>query len=451
MVDLLKIKNIKKFRLLMIIMIRLCKKYMVKGLISILILPLILNKYVSYRLKNMGIVFSNVEFRNKTKQMNLHHQNANRYSMFNENMPKLSSYTHIKTSFPYVNRTQIGMMNATFVMLVRNEELSQALMSIRSLEDRFNKNYKYPWVFLNDKKFDPHFIEKTQSIISGQVYYETIPEKDWNPPSFIDEDKLNKNLINSAKTVLYGYSRSYRNMCHFFSGYLHKQKILKKFEWYWRVDTGVRYFCDIQYDVFSFMKKSNKLYGFVITFHENENTITTLWHVVKKFIDSHPHLVNKNSSFNFLTTKEFNLNQNISISGTSVKYNLCHFWSNFEIGNLNFFRGKAYSDFFKFLDSNGGFYYERWGDAPVHTIAVSLLLDKNQIHHFEDIGYYHPPFFTMPHSQNLLLANKCIFDLNVLEDNNTVIDYLKNDVCLKKWWKYGSGKTFLNKFDFKNN
>ncbi|PKK79083.1 hypothetical protein RhiirC2_860813 [Rhizophagus irregularis] len=34
------------------------------------------------------------------------------------------------------------------------------------------------------------------------------------------------------------------------------------------------------------------------------------------------------------------------------------------------------------LDKAGGFLYERWGDAPVHTIALALFLEKNQIHFF---------------------------------------------------------------------
>ncbi len=33
-------------------------------------------------------------------------------------------------------------------------------------------------------------------------------------------------------------------------------------------------------------------------------------------------------------------------------------WSNFEIGDLDFWRGEAYTKFFEFLDSKGGFYYE---------------------------------------------------------------------------------------------
>lgn len=36
----------------------------------------------------------------------------------------------------------------------------------------------------------------------------------------------------------------------------------------------------------------------------------------------------------------------------------CVVWSNFEIGDLELWRGEAYSKFFDFLDEKGGFYYE---------------------------------------------------------------------------------------------
>lgn len=33
-------------------------------------------------------------------------------------------------------------------------------------------------------------------------------------------------------------------------------------------------------------------------------------------------------------------------------------WSNFEIGDLDFWRGEAYTKYFEHLDKKGGFYYE---------------------------------------------------------------------------------------------
>jgi hypothetical protein len=40
-------------------------------------------------------------------------------------------------------------------------------------------------------------------------------------------------------------------------------------------------------------------------------------------------------------------------------YNMCHFWSNFEIARLDWFRSKEYEDFFQTMDRSGGFWMER--------------------------------------------------------------------------------------------
>lgn len=82
-------------------------------------------------------------------------------------------------------------------------------------------------------------------------------------------------------------------------------------------------------------------------------------------------------------------------------------WSNFEIGNLDWLRSQAYLDFFEQLDKDGGFFYERWGDAPVHSIAAGLLLKKDEIHFFNDIAYYHVPFTHCPTGEQKRLDLKC--------------------------------------------
>ena len=38
------------------------------------------------------------------------------------------------------------------------------------------------------------------------------------------------------------------------------------------------------------------------------------------------------------------------VAGQHGEYNLCHFWSNFEIGDLRFFRSEAYQEYFSYLD-----------------------------------------------------------------------------------------------------
>lgn len=49
--------------------------------------------------------------------------------------------------------------NATFVLLARNSDLEGVIDSVRSMEDRFNRKYKYPWVILNEEPFTAEFIQ----------------------------------------------------------------------------------------------------------------------------------------------------------------------------------------------------------------------------------------------------------------------------------------------------
>ena len=50
-------------------------------------------------------------------------------------------------------------------------------------------------------------------------------------------------------------------------------------------------------------------------------------------------------------------------------YNMCHFWSNFEIARLDFFRSKEYEEFFNMMDRSGGFWAERVPPSPPHPCS----------------------------------------------------------------------------------
>lgn len=354
---------------------------------------------------------------------------------------KLSSNSYFDVLAPQRDREQIGRENATIVMLVRNSELEGALLLMRSLEDRFNRNYKYPWVFLNDVPFHQDFIDQTTMMASGKTYYELIPEEDWNPPPHIDADKLEQNIANSHQ-IIYGFSKSYRNMCHFNLGYFYRQKRLLNYEWYFRVEPDVEYMCDFMYDPFTLLRTTNKTYGFTIAIPEYQETIPTLWETVEGFMREHPQHLHPNNALDFITTNETDVFYN-TVAFSDSKYNMCHFWSNFEIGNLDFFRGEAYGAYFDYLDKAGGFYYERWGDAPVHLIGLALLLDRDAIHHFEDIGYYHAPYMSCPQSHEVRSAKRCICKKMDEEGKNVGMD-VRAPSCLPRWWRYGSGKRFLN-------
>jgi hypothetical protein len=40
--------------------------------------------------------------------------------------------------------------------------------------------------------------------------------------------------------------------------------------------------------------------------------------------------------------------------------------------------------------------WDRWGDAPVHSLAVAMMLKSSEVHFFNDIGYKHIPLMHCP-------------------------------------------------------
>jgi Glycolipid 2-alpha-mannosyltransferase len=82
-----------------------------------------------------------------------------------EKLPPLSSG---------VNATKGSRANATFVILARNSDLEGTIRAVRSIEDRFNRDYRYPYVFLNDEPFSEDFKRFVQfPLLNLFVFYLT--------------------------------------------------------------------------------------------------------------------------------------------------------------------------------------------------------------------------------------------------------------------------------------
>ncbi|KAJ3781406.1 glycosyltransferase family 15 protein [Lentinula aff. detonsa] len=285
--------------------------------------------------------------------------------------------------------------NATLVILARNSDLKGVISSMRNLESRFNHRYQYPWVFLNDEEFTNEFKGLVLLETNAPVHFGLIPKEQWVQPAWIDEGKAEESRHRlKEQNIIYGDSSSYRNMCRFNSGYFFHHPLLQQFKFYWRVEPDVKYFCDMSYDPFQYMIQNNQTYGFTITLLETPETVTTLWDSVKEFMTKYPQYIANDNALEFIS------------SDGGKTYNMCHFWSNFEIADMDFWRSDAYQTFFEFLDAKGGFYYERWGDAPVHSIAAALFLPKHRLHFFQDIGYQHASYQHCPSSDESL-GNSC--------------------------------------------
>lgn len=286
-------------------------------------------------------------------------------------------------------------INATLLALVRNEEVDGMIQSMRDLERTWNSKFNYPWTFFNDVPFTEEFKNKTQAETKAKCSYELIPKEHWDVPPWIDEELFQESArILKENDIQYGALKSYHQMCRWNSGLFYKHPALKDKQFYWRVEPKVHFFCDVDYDVFRYMQDNNKTYGFTINLYDAPASIPSLWPETVKFMAQHPEYLHEKNSMNWLTDNIKRPEHNIKANG----YSTCHFWSNFEIADLRLWRSQAYEEFFDHLDKAGGFFYERWGDAPVHSIAVGLFEDSSKVHWFRDIGYQHVPYFNCPNS-----------------------------------------------------
>lgn len=279
--------------------------------------------------------------------------------------------------------------DSVILILCKNDDINGISETIQNFEKNFNSKFNYPYVFLNDMDWNPNFINKIKSLTTSEVSFGKVPTEDWQRPNTINMEKAQAYWkILADEKVPYADKESYHNMCRFFSRKFYEHPLVKKFKYYWRIEPDVKFRCPIDFDPFEVMDQNGYKYSFTITMMEFMRTIPTLYDKTKEFKKLFPHLIPKN-----IRNLRFMFNP-------GDIYNGCHFWSNFEIASFEFFRSEPYLEYVKFLEKSGGFYYERWGDAPVHSLAVAMFLDISEIHFFKEIGYTHPPFTHCPASGN---------------------------------------------------
>ncbi|KAG2173582.1 hypothetical protein INT43_005000 [Umbelopsis isabellina] len=312
-------------------------------------------------------------------------------------MPSQSGSIKVHTKKDFAPKT--GKANAAFIILARNSNQAGLLSSMQQNEDKFNSNYNYPYVILNDQPFTDEFMQVISSVTKAQVKFGTIDHSMWGYPQWIDQEKAAKGRkALEEKKAPYASSESYRHMCRFQSGFFFRHPLTMEYDYYWRIEPDVNFYCNIDYDVFAFMEAKDLKYGWTLSLTDYPSTLETFWPTVQKWISKHPE---------WMTSGKSSLRPWLHDDDKMEKYNLCHFWSNFEIGSLKWLRSEQYVSYFDHLDKSGGFFYERWGDAPVHSVAVALMLNESDVHFFNDIGYQHPPLTHCPSEPQLQAKCTC--------------------------------------------
>jgi len=139
---------------------------------------------------------------------------------------------------------------------------------------------------------------------------------------------------------------------------------LQQYKWYWRIEPDVDFYCSITYDPFVEMAKHKKVYGFTISLPEEPRTCPSLFREISDYKEEQD--IPTTELWKAMVAPSWvpwPFRSWMSWFGSRDRYgdkwSMCHYWSNFEIADLDFFRSRPYQDLFKYLDSTGKFYTER--------------------------------------------------------------------------------------------
>ena len=141
-------------------------------------------------------------------------------------------------------------------------------------------------------------------------------------------------------------------------------------EYTWRLDDDSEILAPINYDIIRYMDDHDFKYGYVIEGSDPPLCVQGLQEIAGSTITI-DRLIIKNF-YNYPVTR--------------------YYYNNFEISHMSIWRSQNYQRYINKVDTEGGIYYHRWGDAPIKSIAVRMIVPKAEIHQFTDIRYRHKGF-----------------------------------------------------------
>ena len=256
------------------------------------------------------------------------------------------------------------MKENCIVYLVRTseEDLTNLNKSLKLLDENLLKFSACTDVILFHEPSFAGYRQKVHELENGNVIFQqiTFPEPPEGTPEIfphpIPEQVAKGNL---------GFSIGYRHMCWFFSGGMYEQVIMGNYKYYLRLDTDSYILTPLKYDLFEFMENGKFKYGYI------EEAIQ---------IDN-PAVVEGLFEYTGAT-----------ISGLEEGK---MYYTNFEVGEVDFFAKGFYHMFFKRICAHGGIYTKRWGDAPIKYIGVNLFMFDKQATPIKGFVYQHGAIYDL--------------------------------------------------------
>jgi alpha 1,2-mannosyltransferase len=78
-------------------------------------------------------------------------------------------------------------VRAAFVILAQSDDLQGIRLSMRQMEDRFNRKFGYPYVLLSQEELSDDFKERITDLTKAKVLFGKIGPEMWGYPEYINQ------------------------------------------------------------------------------------------------------------------------------------------------------------------------------------------------------------------------------------------------------------------------
>jgi len=262
---------------------------------------------------------------------------------------------------------------AAVYFLAKPDRLGVLNNTLATLHSRFLSTFDYPVIVFHETD-------------SRDVLQRTFRAQHANIRLFLQEIQFSLPAhVNASPSTMIDYQSKqfpigYRHMCRFHAKQVYEQQILHGLEYIWRLDDDSELLSTITYDLFAFMKSHGFQYGYIAKDMDVPQYVQYLWESAR-----HYKKLRKFESPYFDKWTERVM-----------------FYNNFEVSALSLWTSHRYQDYINYVDLLGGIYNYRWGDAPIKTTAVTLLLREQDVHLFTNISYRHQ------HISNVIVRRETI-------------------------------------------
>lgn len=248
--------------------------------------------------------------------------------------------------------------------------------SLPRLWQRFNRRVDYPVVIFNDGLSEENRWRIVRAS-ENRIWFAFVDDY-LDVPDMLLKDPVRRAMLDEVK-----WSLGYRGMCRFRSGTIFLQPALKNFQYAMTLDTDGYFPADVESDPIAAMHAGSYIYTW-------SHLLPDLPGAVKHFWDYSLIYMRMNGIDPRGTDI---LRQFVREDDIQWTYQL--YMNDIEIVQLDWFRSDPYQNYFRFLDSVGGFWLHRWGDHAVRTIAVGMWLPKERVYEM-DIPYGHQNYCRCP-------------------------------------------------------